>query len=61
MAATELADDGTQIPVYSIAMAFAYVSGNLSTITIQYAGNTYVQTFTYSGADVTNISLWVKQ
>jgi len=53
--------DGNFIDLDSLPQAFAYSGSNLSTITVAYQGNTYVQTFTWSGTTVTNISGWVKQ
>lgn len=61
MAATEIASDGTQIPVYSCAYHFTYSMGNITEMTTVYQGKTYKQTFTYSGADITDISIWELQ
>lgn len=51
--------DGVDLPINSLAQAFA---GNpITTITVVYKGNTYVQTFTYVAGAITNISAWIKQ
>lgn len=56
------ASDGVTLPVDSLAQTLAYDgSGNLSTITVSYGGNTYIQTLTYTGSNLTGISQWVKQ
>jgi len=55
------ASDGTQIDLDNVTQAFAYSGGFISTITIVYAGKTFVQTFTNNGTNITNISNWVKQ
>lgn len=65
MSLTVTASDGTPLPLDSLPQTLAYttISGNpyLSTITVVYAGNTYVQTLTYTGINLTSISRWVKQ
>lgn len=61
MAVTAMASDGVQIPVYDCELDFTYDSGNITAITTVYGGITYKQTFTYSGADITNISIWEAQ
>jgi hypothetical protein len=53
--------DGAQLPLASLAIAFAYSGDLVQTATVVYGGNTYVQTFTYNGSLVSNISGWVKQ
>lgn len=49
------------LPINDLEQVLAYSGGNISTITVQYQGITYVQTFSYSGADVTDISQWTPQ
>jgi len=49
------------IPTCSLAMAFGYTGDNLSTATVVFQGITYIQTFTYSGDDLINVSSWVPQ
>lgn len=53
--------DGVQLPLDSLEQVFGYTGSNVTTITVVYAGNTYVQTFIYAGSNVTQISGWVKQ
>ncbi len=53
--------NGTPIPLDSVEQAFAYTGIFVSTITIEWSGETYVQTFTNNGTNITNISGWVRQ
>ena len=55
------ASDGTILPLSSLAQTLAYSNGLLSTITVSYGGNTYVQTMTYANNFLTGISQWIKQ
>lgn len=51
--------DGVDLPLASLAVA---VTGSPPTaLTVVYQGNTYVQTITYSGSNVSNVSQWTKQ
>lgn len=52
---------GVQIPLANLQQTFVYAGGFLATITVQYAGQTYVQTFTNNGVNITVISGWVQQ
>jgi len=52
---------GEKIPLDGLPQTFVYASGFLSTITVEYRGVTYVQTFTNDGTNITNISKWVQQ
>lgn len=61
MSETVTANNGTQIPLISAEQVFTYSGNFLSTITVVYAGTTYVQTFTNNGAKITEISGWVAQ
>lgn len=61
MSETVIASDGTLLPLDSLPTAIGYSGGLPVTFTVVYRGNTYIQTFTYTGTDVTNISRWVKQ
>lgn len=66
MSETVTASDGTALPIDSLPQVFAYSGSFLSTITVVYADNlgvenTYVQTFTNNGTEITAISRWVKQ
>ena len=49
------------LPLCSLAQTFGFTGANLTTITAVYAGVTYIQTLTYSGANVTGISQFVPQ
>lgn len=61
MAITVVADDGVQLPLDSIDQVFGYNGSDITSITVEYYGNTYIQTITYSSGNVTSISKWVKQ
>lgn len=61
MSDTVQGSDGAQIPLDSCPQTFAYSGSFISTITVVYAGNTYVQTFTNNGTNITAISGWIKQ
>jgi len=67
MSETVSANDGTQLPLDSLEMTFTYAGSNVQTITVTYPSRQtgvetdYVQTFTYNGSDVTNISQWIAQ
>ena len=57
-----IASDGAMVPVESLAQTLAYDgSGNLSTVTVAWQGNTYVQTLTYTSSKLTGVTVWVKQ
>ena len=57
-----IANDGAELQLDSLAQTMAFnASNNISTITVVFNNNTYVQTYTYTGALLTNISGWVKQ
>lgn len=55
------ASDGVILPLSSLAQVMGYAGSNLTTITVTYKGNTYVQTFTYTSTNLTGQSLFVKQ
>lgn len=59
MSETVQANDGAMLPLSSLPQQFIYSGGFLSTITVSYAGNTYVQTFTNDGTNIVYISGWV--
>lgn len=50
-----------QLPLDSLEQDFGYTGSNLAAITVVYQGVTYVQTFTYSGDNVVNVSQFVPQ
>jgi len=61
MSSTVQATDGTMIPLDSVQQTIVYAAGFISTITVNYQGNTasqYVQTFTNNGTNITGISQW---
>lgn len=63
----EGASDGQQLPISDLAVALDYDgSGNVTSLTVDYhniAGTptTYVQTLTWTGNNLTNISQWEPQ
>lgn len=59
MIETVLASDGTQLPLAGLEQVFAYGGGFVATITVVYIGNTYVQTFTNDGTNITEITGWI--
>lgn len=59
MSETVQANDGAMLPLSSLAQQFVYSGSFVSTITVIYQGNTYVQTFLNNGTDITYISGWV--
>jgi hypothetical protein len=65
MSSTVTANDGAQLPLDELTQTFGYTtiggSPYVQTITVVYASNTYVQTFTYTGTNVSAISGWIKQ
>ena len=56
-----LAKDGSYLPLDELQHTFGYVNGVLTTDTVVFAGNTYVQTLTYTTSNLTGVSAWVKQ
>lgn len=61
MSVTAQTSDGVPLPVYDCALTFTYDMGNITEMTTVYKGVTYKQTFTYSGSDITAISIWEAQ
>lgn len=59
MSSTVQANDGAMLPLDSLPLTLAYSGTFVSTITVNYAGNTYVQTFTNNGTNITAISGWI--
>lgn len=53
--------NGVDLPLDSLEQTFAYTGTQLDTITVEYQGETYVQTFTWDGDNVASISGWVLQ
>ena len=57
-----IASDGVAIRPDSLDQTLDYDGSNrLTGITVVYGGNTYVQTYTYTGSNLTGISRWMKQ
>lgn len=52
---------GTPLPLGDLPATLAYSGSFIHTITVSYYGNTYVQTFTNNGTNITAISAWVLQ
>lgn len=61
MSQTVVASDGTPLGLDSLPQTIAYSGSFVSTITVVFNGNTYVQTFGNNGTNITSISGWVKQ
>lgn len=58
---TVQADNSEILPLDSLAQEFTYDGDFLETITVNYGGKTYVQTFTNNGTNITSISKWEAQ
>ena len=57
-----IASDGVGLPLDSLAQTFTYNGSNQElTDTVTYKGNTYVRTKTYTGGNLTGVSIFVKQ
>ena len=61
MSETVQADDGTMLPLDSLPQVFTYDGTFVSTISVLYAGITYIQTFNNDGTNITFISRWESQ
>ena len=59
MGETVQATDGTMLPVNDLAQQIQYAGGFVASITVNYAGRSYVQTFTNDGTNIIFISRWV--
>jgi hypothetical protein len=59
MGATVQANDGTMIPLDSVPQTFIFSGSFISTITVNYQGKTFVQTFLNDGTNIIYISNWV--
>jgi hypothetical protein len=59
MSETAQANDGAMLPLSSLPTQIVYAGGFVSTIQVQYQGNTYTQTFLNDGTDIIYISGWV--
>ena len=59
MSETVQANDGAMLPLSSLQQQLVYAGGFLSTITVFYQDNTYVQTFINDGVNIVYISNWI--
>lgn len=59
MSETVQANDGAMLPLSSLPTQLVYSGDFISTITVIYAGSTYVQTFLNDGTNITYISNWI--
>ena len=55
------ASDGVVLDLEDLDITFNWAGTTLNYAQVVYRGNTYRQTYTYSGGVVTGISRWVKQ
>jgi len=58
MGGTVQANDGTMIPLDSVPQQFIYDGSFLSSIIVQYAGKTFIQTFENDGTNIIYSSGW---
>ena len=58
MGGTVQANDGAMLPLDSLAQQFTYAGGFVTSISVYYQGNNYVQTFLNDGTNITYISGW---
>lgn len=61
MSETVVASDGAMLPLDSLPATITYSGNFVSTITVSYENNTYVQTFTNNGTVITGFTGWIKQ
>lgn len=50
-----------ELPVNDLEQTFTYSGSLVETITVEYQGVTYVQTFANDGVNITSISQWEPQ
>jgi hypothetical protein len=60
MSETVQANDGVMLPLSSLPTSITYSGDLVQSMTVAYQGNSYQQTFGYSGTNVISISNWVK-
>ena len=58
MSETAQANDGAQLPLFSLPVEIVYAGGYVESMTVNYAGNQYIQTFQNDGTNITYISGW---
>ena len=56
-----IADNGVALPIDSLAHTFESSGGLIETDTVEYLGDKYVQTLTYTNGVIETISEWVKE
>lgn len=61
MSETVQANNGTPLPLSSLPTEIVYVGSFVTEIIVEYAGETYKQTFTNNGTEITGISRWEVQ
>lgn len=61
MSETVQANDGAMLPLSSLAQDITYDGSIVATVTVVYAGKTYVQTMTNDGTNITSVSGWEVQ
>lgn len=61
MSETVQANDGAMLPLSSLAQDITYDGSIVETVTVEYAGKTYVQTMTNDGTNITSVSNWEVQ
>ena len=59
MGATVNANDGQMLPIDSLPQQFTYDGDFVSTISVFYSDNLYVQTFLNDGTNIIYISNWI--
>ena len=58
MSDTVTAANGVELPLIALAQTFTYSGGLVTSISCEYSGVTYTQTFTNNGTEITAISQW---
>lgn len=48
-----------QLPLCSLEQTFVFDGAQVQTISVDYQGITYTQTFTYSAGEISDISAWI--
>jgi hypothetical protein len=56
-----IASDGVLLPVDSLEQTLTYTGDLISTISVSFGSEVYIQTYTYTSSNVTSISQWEKQ
>lgn len=61
MSETVQANDGAMLPLSSLSQTITYDTGIVQTVTVVYAGTTYIQTMTNDGVNIDSVSGWEAQ